>query len=221
LAQKCFERQEQQIESMSSCAKSVPFFSQWESRDITSDVLARGSAALVDDPNWASSGAETIDEYVRWASNLCGMACLKMILAARTRRAFPMLELARRCTAYGGYTVSNTGQIKGLIYAPFIEFIRREFSIDAEIVTGLAADDIAGVLQGADFFIASVHHWIRWPDRNPPARGGHLVLVLEATVDLICFHNPSGHDVRSQEYASIPTPSFDKFFAGRGIAIKA
>ena len=104
----------------------MPFFSQWESRDITSDVLARGAAAaLADDPNWASSGAATIDEYVQWASNLCGMACLKMILAARTGRAFPLLELARRCTTYGGYTVSNTGQIKGLIYAPFIEFIRQ------------------------------------------------------------------------------------------------
>ena len=207
---------------MTPRATTVPFFSQWESRDITSDVLARGAAAaLADDPNWASSGAATIDEYVHWADNLCGMACLKMILAARTGRAFPMLELARRCTAYGGYTVSNRGQIKGLIYAPFIEFIRQEFSIDAEIVTGIAADDIAGLLQGGDFFIASVHHSIRWPDRNPPTRGGHLVLVLEATADSICFHNPSGHDVASQEYASVPTPSFDKFFAGRGIAIKA
>jgi hypothetical protein len=207
---------------MTPRAKSVPFFSQWESREITSDVLARGAvAALAEDPNWASSGATTIDEYVHWASNLCGMACLKMILAARTGHAFPMLELARLCTTYGGYTVSDTGQIKGLIYAPFIEFIRQEFSIDAEIVTGISAGDIAGSLQGGEFFIASVHHSIRWPDRKPPTRGGHLVLVLEATPDSILFHNPSGHDVRSQEYASVPVPSFDKFFAGRGITIKA
>ena len=206
---------------MTPCAKTVPYFSQWESRDIN-DVLARGAAAaLADDPNWASSGAATIDEYVHWASNLCGMACLKMILAARTGHALPMLELARRCTAYGGYTVSNTGQIKRLIYAPFIEFIRHEFSIDAEIVTGIAAGDIAGLLQGGDFLIASVYHSIRWPDVNPPRRGGHLVLVLEATADTICFHNPSGHETSCPEYASILTPSFDKFFAGRGIAIKA
>jgi hypothetical protein len=210
------------MERMKMRAKIVPFFSQWESRDITSDVLARGAAvALAEDPNWASSGAASIDEYVQWASNLCGMACLKMILAARTGRAVPMLELARRCTAYGGYTVSDTNQIKGLIYAPFIKFIRQEFSIDAEIATGITAGKIADVLQGGEFFIASVHHSIRWPDREPPMRGGHLVLVLEATADAILFHNPSGHDVGSQEYASVPVPTFDKFFAGRGITIRA
>jgi hypothetical protein len=201
--------------------RAVPFFSQWESRDITSDVLARGAAvALAEDPKWASSGAATIDEYVHWAGSLCGMACLKMILAARTGRAVPMLELARKCTAYGGYTISETGQIKGLIYAPFIEFIRQEFSIDAEIATGITAGDIAGVLQGGDFFMASVHHSIRSPVREPPTRGGHLVLVLEATADAILFHNPSGHDAGSQEYAAVPVPTFDKFFAGRGISIK-
>jgi hypothetical protein len=75
-------------------------------------------------PKMASSGAKTIEEYVQWAGNLCGMACLKMILATRTGRAIPMLELSRKCTEYGGYTVSPTGQIKGLIYAPFVRFIR-------------------------------------------------------------------------------------------------
>jgi hypothetical protein len=210
------------MEQVKTRTNSTPFFSQWESRDITSDVLARGAAlALAEDPNWASSGAATIDEYVQWAGNLCGMACLKMILAARTGCIFPTLELARICTTYGGYIVSNTGQIKGLIYAPFIEFIRQEFSIDAEIATDVTAGEIAGALQGGQFFIASVHHSIRWPDREPPMRGGHLVLVLEATADSVLFHNPSGHNVDSQECVSVPVPTFDKFFAGRGITIKA
>jgi hypothetical protein len=44
--------------------------------------------------------------------------------------------------------------------------------------------------------------------------------VIEATAELVVFHNPSGHDVASQEYASVPVAIFDKFFAGRGIAIK-
>jgi hypothetical protein len=77
------------------------------------------------------------------------------------------------------------------------------------------------VLQQAEFFIASVHHSIRWPEREPPIKGGHLVLVLEATPDNVVFHNPSGHNVSSQEYASVPVSTFNKFFAGRGIAIKA
>ena len=206
---------------MEARTKTVPYFSQWESRDITGDVLARGLAvALAEDPKWASSGAKTIEEYVQWAGNLCGMACLKMILAARTGRAIPIMELSRKCTEYGGYTVSPTGQIKGLIYAPFVRFIREEYSVDAEVVTGITADGIGRVFQEAEFLIASVHHSIRWPDREPASKGGHLVLVLEAADDII-FHNPSGHNLSSQEYASLPVPIFNKFFAGRGIALKA
>jgi hypothetical protein len=201
--------------------RCVPYFSQWESRELTEDVVARGAAvALVEDPKWASSGASTPEEYARWAYNLCGMACLKMILATRTGRDVAMMELARRCTDHGGYTVSRTGEIKGLIYAPFVQFVRQQFGIDAQVVTGIGAGDVARVVQDAEFFIASVHHAIRWPEREPPRRGGHLVLVLEATEAEIVFHNPSGHTVDAQEYARVPVATFDKFFAGRGIAIK-
>jgi len=124
-----------------------------------------------EDPKWASSGAKTIEEYVHWAGNLCGMACLKMILATRTGCAIPMLELSRKCTEYGGYTVSPTGQIKGLIYAPFVRFIREEYCVDAEVVTGITADGIARVFQEAEFLIASVYDSIRWPDREPVSKG--------------------------------------------------
>lgn len=203
-------------------SRRVPYFSQWESRELTEDVIARGAAvALAEDPKWASSGAGTAEEYARWADNLCGMACLKMILAARTGRDLAMMELARQCTDHGGYTVSSTGEIKGLIYAPFVQFVRQQFGIESRVVTGIAATDVAGVLREAEFFVASVHHTIRWPEREPPMRGGHLVLVLEATAGEIVFHNPSGHTVTAQEYARVPVATFDKFFAGRGIAIKA
>src|SRR5258706_14321857 len=97
--------------------------------------------------------------------------------------------MAIKITTNGGTIISNKGQIKGLIYAPFIEFIRQEFSIDAEIATDVTAGEIAGALQGSDFFIASVHHSLRWPDRLPPIRGDPLVLSLEATVYYVLFHS--------------------------------
>jgi hypothetical protein len=81
-----------------------------------------------------------------------------------------MLELARKCTEYGAYTVSDTGQIKGLIYAPFVRFIKEAFHVDAEVVPGMTAHGIAGVLQHAEFLIASLHYWIRWPEREPPTK---------------------------------------------------
>lgn len=200
----------------------VPYFSQWESRGLTLDVLAHGAAvALARDPNWASSGAATVEEYANWADHLCGMACLKMILAARDGKAHPILDLARACATYGGYTVNQAGAIKGLIYAPFVEFVRNDFSLEAEVVVDLPTEGIAQVLRRARYFIASVHPDIRWPDRVPPSKGGHLVLALQADAAGIMFHNPSGHDVASQEYVRLPPESFDRFFAGRGIAVYA
>ncbi len=59
-------------------------------------------AALPRDPSWQASGAHSIEEYVAWASHVCGMACLKMILAHRTGRdradagARPRLHASRR-----------------------------------------------------------------------------------------------------------------------------
>ena len=199
----------------------VPYYSQWESRDLTLAVLSEGAeAALLRDPAWRGSGARTVEEYARWAGHACGMACLKMILAAGTGTAVPTLELARLCTEYGGYVVNpENGAIKGMIYAPFVTFIDERLGIKGEVVTGVTASDLPGLMRRSQFFMASVHHTIRWPDREAPGKGGHLVLVTAASPDRIVFHNPSGHDPASQENVALPLPVFDHFFAGRGVRI--
>jgi len=58
-----------------------PYFGQWESPRRIRGFLAGRDAAQ--DPLWPASGAETAAEYALWADHLCGMACLKMALAAR------------------------------------------------------------------------------------------------------------------------------------------
>jgi hypothetical protein len=197
----------------------VPYFSQWETPAMTIPVLAEGSAALLDDPSWRNSGAETVEEYARWAVNLCGMACLKMILAARGE-LHPILFLARTCTEYGGYVVNEAdASIKGLIYAPFVRFVTERFNLNAETVTNLGTAAIPELLSRRQFFMASVHHSIRWPEREPPSKGGHLVLVTAASSETIRFHNPSGHDQDSQADVTLPLAVFDRFFANRGIAV--
>jgi hypothetical protein len=200
--------------------RRVPYFSQWETPDMTMAVVEQGAqAALLKDPLWASSGAADVEEYALWAGNACGMACLKMILAARTGEALPTVRLALQCKDYGGYVVQPEGGIKGLIYAPFVQFVKERFSLDAKVVTGISAKDIPDILHQAEFFIASVHHSIRWPETEPPSRGGHLVLVTSATHETIRFHNPSGHVDTARENAELPLADFDRFFAGRGIAV--
>ncbi|MFB9981196.1 C39 family peptidase [Mesorhizobium kowhaii] len=202
---------------MSPLPETVPFFSQWETSDMTMDVLAEGAeVALRRDPLWQNSGAETPDEYAIWAANICGMACLKMILATRGE-IVPTIELARRCTRYGGYVVT-AGSIKGLIYAPFASFVREVFGLQAEVMTNVATSDIPAILARPRFFIASVSSSIRWPEREPPSKGGHLVLVTAVSDKCFRFHNPSGHTSATQENAMLAPADFDRF-ANRGIAV--
>ncbi len=173
----------------------VPYFSQWETPDMTLAVVAEGAqAALLKDPLWASSGARTIEDYARWAGNLCGMACLKMVLAARTGRTVPIMDLAMGCKDYGGYVEEADGRIKGLIYAPFVPFVKDRFGLNAKVVTGISTGDIGDILAQSEFFIASVHHSIRWSDTEPSSKGGHLVLVTAVDAGFVRFHNPSGHE---------------------------
>ncbi|TPK50360.1 MULTISPECIES: C39 family peptidase [unclassified Mesorhizobium] len=203
---------------MSPPPGTVPFFSQWETPDMTSAVLADGAeVALRRDPLWENSGARTLDEYALWAANVCGMACLKMILAARGQ-IVPTIELARRCTGYGGYVVTERS-IKGLIYAPFVSFVKAEFGLEAKVMTSVATSDIPAILGQSRFFIASVSSSIRWPEREPPSKGGHLVLVMSASDEGLRFHNPSGHTGATQANAVLAPADFDRFFANRGIAV--
>lgn len=196
---------------------SVPYFSQWELPNLVGDIVCNRKLAE-DDPRWQSSGARDVNEYSRWANHLCGMACLKMVLAARTGIVWPTLELARLATKYGAYTTEGD-EIRGLIYAPFVTFVRDTFAMRAEVIVGVSVDELEDVMMRAEFFIASVHHTIRWPEQEPPQRGGHLVLVTAVTDEAIIFHNPSGHTVCNQKNAVVPGATFERFFAGRGIAI--
>ncbi|MDD3182544.1 MAG: hypothetical protein PHD48_07065 [Alphaproteobacteria bacterium] len=210
----------------SSCPKAecrtldalcVPSFCQWETADLALDIVT-GRATPADDPLWASSGALDQQEYIRWANHVCGMACFKMIWAALSGRTFPTMELARAATRYGAYVVNDDG-IKGLIYAPFVTFVRDEFDIDARIEVNKTARDLPSLLQEGLFFMASVHPDIRWPEKEPLKKGGHLILVTAADAEGISFHNPSGHTPETRCDAHLSHEDFDRFFAGRGVLI--
>lgn len=205
---------------MEPLVSNVPYFSQWASADLTLSVLAEGKAALRNDPRWAESGAASVEEYVTWASHVCGMACLKMLLASRDGQSPPILHLARSCAVQGGYIVDETGGIRGLIYAPFVRYVAAAFGLRASIIIDLTASDLPRIMAEAAYVIASVHPDIRWADRTPASTGGHLVLVLAADAEGVTFHNPSGHDAASQADVRLPLATFDRFFAGRGIRIE-
>lgn len=196
-----------------------PYFGQWESADRIGDILT-GALRAADDPLWPRSGAGSAAEYETWADHLCGVACLRMVLAARGIAPPRAFDLARDLSARGGYVVQPDGAIRGLIYAPAVAWLREVPGIAAEVRVAMPVEDVAALAAGGGLFIASVHPWIRWPERTPPVRGGHLVLVFGAGDGALRLHNPSGDTPASQRDMQVPIAAFARFYAGRGIALR-
>lgn len=195
-----------------------PYRAQWESADLVAAFLAGRHPGT--DPLWRASEAASAAEYALWADHLCGCACLQMVLGAHGRPVPPIHAIRRAVQDAGGYVVEPDGAIRGLIYAGAVAWLA-ERGIAASIALDVAADDIPGLVAGGGLFIASVHGAIRWPDRDPPRRGGHLVLVFGVAGDgALRFHNPSGDTPASRADARLPPAAFGRFFAGRGILIR-
>lgn len=194
-----------------------PYRAQWEAPARVADFLAGRDAAT--DVLWRQSGAATLSEYAHWAMHLCGCACLQMAIGARGRPIPPIHAIRRGTQAEGGYVEDADGGIRGLIYAGAVAWLRGQ-GIESRIVLDAAAEDIPAMLADGAMLIASVHGHIRWPDRAPPSRGGHLVLCFGVAPDgAIRFHNPSGDTPASREDARLMPDAFAPFFAGRGILI--
>lgn len=194
-----------------------PYRAQWESADLVAEFLAGRDATT--DPLWCNAGAESVAEYALWCEHLCGSACLQMALGALGREIPPIHAIRRGVEAEGGYVVQPDGTIRGLIYAGAVAWLAGQ-GITSRIVLDLPAEGITPLLEGGRLFIASVHPWLRWPEREPPARGGHLVLVFGSAPDgALRFHNPSGDKAATRADARLSPADFGRFFAGRGILI--
>jgi hypothetical protein len=203
-----------------SAAETPPYYGQWESPGLIGDIIS-GRCRAEDDSAWAESGAASQEDYARWADHLCGVACLRMALAARGITPPRARDLARVLTRYGGYIEQPDGNIRGLIYAPAILWLAEAHAMPAEIILDRAAEDIPPLLADGGLFIASVHPAMRRPADPAPGKGGHLVLVFGAGQGALRLHNPSGHDAASQCDARVAIADFARFFAGRGIWLPA
>jgi hypothetical protein len=196
-----------------------PYFAQWESPQLVPAFLD-GSLRAEDDPRWPQSGAACPAEYAWWTRKVCGLACLKMILAARGQPVPPMMRLVDRALAWRAFVpLPGTDRVHGLIYAPFADWVAAEYGIAAEPAPDLPAADVAALAAAGSTVIASVHPWVRWPDRTPPDRGGHLVLVTGAADVDVILSNPSGLPGASQHGVRLGLAAFARFYAGRGIVV--
>jgi hypothetical protein len=145
------------------------------------------------------------------------MACLQMILGARSTPAPPIAVLGRRCMAHGGYEERPARGYGPLIYAGFVAFVTAELDLTARVAAPLALEELTASVRGDEVVLASVSAEIRDPTATPTRRGGHLVLVIDADADgdRVCFHDPAGG-----EGVWLEAQTFERFYAGRGVAVE-
>jgi hypothetical protein len=201
--------------------KNVPYYSQWESPSLAQKIV-NNEIGAAEDPNWKKSGAKNKEEYAVWSWNGCGMACLKMVLAYQSQPPIPLAVLGKKSLKYGVYKLPLEDS-DGMLYKPFIRFIRQEYGLESKIVASMTKQNIANAVANNCLVIASVNPQIRNPKSTPTHKGGHLVLVVGYDLDKKEFylHNPSGFTKQAQKYAVISFNDFDKFFANQGIIVMA
>lgn len=163
----------------------------------------------------SESGATSPQEHERWTRCGCGMACLQMILAARSDPEPPIAVLGRRCMAHGGYEERPPRGYGPLIYAGFVVFVTAELGLSARVAAPLPLEELTASVRGDEVVLASVSSEIRDPAATPTRRGGHLVLVIDGDGERLCFHDPAGGDG-----VWLDTRTFERFYAGRGIAVE-
>ena len=115
---------------------------QFASPDLIKAIVYEGLDAT-NDPLWPTSGAVDLAEYRRWCGHCCGMACLQMILQHRDGTTPALLPLLRGARRHGGYVEQADGSIKGLIYAPFVNYIVDEFSLTGQVHPNLPLEQLS------------------------------------------------------------------------------
>ncbi|MFI6691422.1 peptidase [Streptomyces sp. NPDC050433] len=152
---------------------AFPTITQYASPDLIAAFAYEGRTHGAD-PRWAESGAPDLDTYGRWCGHMCGIACLRMALLARTGNAPTLFELLGGARKYGAYTENlDTGTIHGLIYAPFAQYVQDTHPLKAQVHPTLTVPDLLTLLDNGHLVMASVHKEIRRPENPAPGKGGH------------------------------------------------
>jgi Peptidase_C39 like family len=201
------------------CCARVPYFAQWESPELVSSIVS-GRISAADDPRWRDWGTDCVDEYAFWARRTCGVACLRMVLAHRSGAAPPPAkELKDDCLAAGAYVVEGTG-VRGLVYAPFVDYVGRRWDLKATVETDLGVDLMADSIRSGHLVMLSVHRDICTPEVRVTERGGHLVLVIGVWSSGLVVHDPSGVANRSQSFVRLSYAQIEMFSAARGVVFR-
>lgn len=205
-----------------SFRRPPPYFSQWGSLEASRcRILDGGDPSRYVD--WAAQGFRSLEEYRLWSDSSCGVSCIQSILAAAGQDVPPKAHLIDELVEAGAYQLRE-GAITGLVYEPCVQWVRSRWHLGATSHRHLTIDELRGYAREGSLVIASVSKEIRWPARTPTLRGGHLVLVFDASDTTLTLHNPSGlrredteDGIESARGAIVSLWRFEEFFAHRGM----
>lgn len=202
---------------------NMPIFTQWESRELVEDIIG-GKIDCKNDPLWKDSGAKNQEEYEMYSWQVCGMACLKMILKSICPdKNYRTVELAKDAEKYGVYIRNKNENRKhnldGMLHSQFLKFIRK-FNLNGVRKIYIKENYIAHLLLGNYYIIASVHPSIREDVYANNSKSGHLILikgfrVKNGKVSGFFINNPSGYlSNMSQENYFVSLEKWRNYFSG-------
>lgn len=196
----------------------VPYFSQWSDPTFAQRIVEHREDPCLD-PTWRDSGFDDPHHYRFWARRICGLACLRSMLAYWQRPVPNHRQLLEQAIHHRAYVVDHDGAVGGLFYGPFAHWLREAFGLNVRIYPRNTLSDLTRELGPDSMAMASVSAEIRYPLRPNVHQGGHLVLLHGCDGRGIWFHNPSG-SAGAQADVRVPRAHFKRFFANRGMVIR-
>ena len=198
----------------------VSFVSQFGNPGWAEKVLKDG-VPLHTDPDWRTSGANTIEEYEKWATTVCGMACTSMALRHFKTEEHNPIALAKDAFTFNVYQ-DHSGHLSAMRYKEYVAWIATH-NLAAYLYSRLTIKGIQYILSQDGLVIASVNPNVRGYETGPrKQKGGHLVLVTGYSIpeQTITIQNPSGFvSHKTHHNHTLAISDFHTYFAHRGIAL--
>jgi hypothetical protein len=201
-----------------------PYYSQFASRELVSDILNKKIKAD-NDPQWRRLFQfKKKEDYVFWSWRLCGLVCVKMVLDSYQKATDQTVaSLTETGVKLGGYDIKKD---TGWFSAPLVK-LAKKFGLTGKVHRVLSVDEIAQNIIRNRFIIASVNPSVirRDIDTVPDSeKGGHLVLVCgvriaDGKIAGFYINNPSGRTPSTQQKAFIPIVQFNNAFGKRGFSL--
>lgn len=156
--------------------------------------------------NYKLEGFKSLKDARAWTRRICGLACLKMVIAKKTGQSIPLKTLLDQGLSVDGYM-----QGVGWIHQGLVD-IAEQYGVTAQCQSiGDQLEVVDAAINRGQLVIASVSCGF-----NQKKKGGHLVLVIGAEKDGFIIHHPSSDKNEQWPHHFINKAQFKECFSENG-----